>query len=86
MRASRRRRGLDRRHHRRGLDNAHDEDAMTGQAKLLAAVTESLRTITSVRDFVTAVEVDAKVAGEMLDEIERDLLDAITDLNKDLAP
>ena len=34
------------------------------QAKVLDAVSESLRTITSVRDFVTAVEVGAKIAGE----------------------
>jgi hypothetical protein len=59
---------------------------MTDQAKLLADITKSLRTITSVRDFIAAVEVGAKVAGEMVDEIERDLLDALTDLNKDLAP
>jgi hypothetical protein len=56
------------------------------QAKVLDAVSASLRTITSVRDFIAAVEVGAKVAGEMVDEIERDLLDALTDLNKDLAP
>jgi hypothetical protein len=56
------------------------------QAKVLDAVSESLRTITSVRDFVTAVEVGAKIAGEMLDEIERDLLDAIADIDKDRAP
>jgi hypothetical protein len=59
---------------------------MTEQAKILAAITESLRTITSVRDFIAAVEIGSKVAGEMVDEIERDLLDALTDLNKDLAP
>jgi hypothetical protein len=59
---------------------------MSDQAKLLADITKSLRTITSVRDFIAAVEVGAKVAGEMADEIERDLLDALTDLNKDLAP
>jgi hypothetical protein len=45
-----------------------------------------LRTINSLRDFIAAVEVGAKVAGEMLDRIERDLLNAIGDLNEDLAP
>jgi hypothetical protein len=54
------------------------------QAKVLDAVSESLRTITSVRE--SAVQVGAKIAGEMLDEIERDLLDAIADIDKDRAP
>jgi hypothetical protein len=59
---------------------------MTDREKVLGAVTESLRTVTSVRDFLVAVQVGSKVADEMLDAAERDLLDALVGLNKDAAP
>jgi hypothetical protein len=49
----------------------------TDHAKILEHVTASLREITSLRDFVAAVEVGAKVAGEMLTAMESHLLDCM---------
>jgi hypothetical protein len=43
----------------------------------LDAITTSLRNITSIRDFVAAVEVGGKVANDMLTEIETKLLDTL---------
>jgi hypothetical protein len=40
-------------------------------------VTASLREITSLRDFVGAVEIGSKVAGEMLTTMESHLLDCM---------
>jgi len=49
----------------------------TDQAKIIEHVTASLREITSLRDFVAAVEVGSKVAGEMLNSVEQKLLDCM---------
>jgi hypothetical protein len=50
---------------------------VTDQAKVLDHITASLREITSLRDFVAAVEVGSKVAGEMLNSVEQKLLDCM---------
>jgi hypothetical protein len=49
----------------------------TDHTKILEHVTASLREITSLRDFVAAVEVGSKVAGEMLNSMEQKLLDCM---------
>jgi len=46
-------------------------------AKVLATLSENLRQINSLRDFVAACEVGAKIAGEMLTTMEARLLDAL---------
>jgi hypothetical protein len=40
-------------------------------------ITTSLRNVTSIRDFCAAAEVVAKVAGDMLTEVEAKLLDVL---------
>jgi hypothetical protein len=79
---------LDRRVHRiRVLQSAGVMGpTMIDNTKILAVVTESLSTVNSVRDFLIAVQVGSKVADEMLEAAERDLLDALVGLNKDAAP
>ena len=53
---------------------------MVDHAKVLAAISESLRSV------VAAVEVGAKVAGDMLNEVEQKLLAAIANIDKDHSP
>src|SRR5262249_50123663 len=66
----------DRRHRdRRSLQR---EAAMTNDhARVLATLTENLRKINSLRDFVAACEVGSKIAGEMLTAMESHLLDCM---------
>jgi hypothetical protein len=47
---------------------------MTDKEEVLDAVAASLRSVNSIRDFVAAAEVGAKVAGDMLNDIETKLL------------
>jgi hypothetical protein len=46
-------------------------------AKVLTTLSENLRQINSLRDFVAACEVGAKIAGEMLTAMESHLLDCM---------
>jgi hypothetical protein len=50
---------------------------MTEQAKVLDAISESLRSVNNIRDFLAAAEVGAKVASDMLNEVEQKLLDVM---------
>jgi hypothetical protein len=61
------------------MPSGRPEAIMTAadQAKIIEHVTASLREITSLRDFVAAVEVGSKVAGEMLNSVEQKLLDCM---------
>jgi hypothetical protein len=49
----------------------------TNRRIALDAITASLRSVTSIRDFCAAAEVGAKVANDMLTEIETKLLDVL---------
>jgi hypothetical protein len=66
--------------HRGGWRRAR-VDAMnindTNRRIALDAITTSLRNVTSIRDFVAAVEVGGKVAADMLQETEAKLLDIL---------
>ena len=53
---------------------------MTDPTKVLDNISESLRQINSLRDFVAACEVGSKVAGEMLTTMEARLLDALDEI------
>jgi parvulin-like peptidyl-prolyl isomerase len=55
----------------------------TDKNTALEAVTASLRDVTSIRDFTAAVEVGAKVAHGMLDDVEAKLLDIMRTVNED---
>jgi hypothetical protein len=50
---------------------------------ILAAATDSLRDIHSIRDFVAAVEVGSRVASGMLDDIEAKLIHILRKVNED---
>jgi hypothetical protein len=56
------------------------------QAKVLDAVSESLRRSPRCGTSLRSSRSARRSRGEMLDEIERDLLDAIADIDKDRAP
>ena len=47
---------------------------MTDKHLVLETISESLRSVSSIRDFVAAVEVGSKVASGMLDDVESALL------------
>jgi hypothetical protein len=49
----------------------------TDHARVLTTLSENLRQINSLRDFVAACEVGLKIAGEMLTTMEARLLDAL---------
>jgi hypothetical protein len=49
----------------------------------LQAVTDSLRNVVSIRDFLIAVQVGAETAVGMLDQIENKLIEALEQLNED---
>jgi hypothetical protein len=49
----------------------------------LDAITQSLRDVTSIRDFAAAVEVGAKMAHGMLDDVEAKLLDILRAVGED---
>jgi hypothetical protein len=49
----------------------------TNRRIALDAITTSLRNVTSIRDFVAAVEVGGKVAADMLQETEAKVLDIL---------
>jgi len=49
----------------------------TDHAKVLTTLSENLRQINSLRDFVAACEVGAKIAAEMLTTMESRLLDCM---------
>jgi len=49
----------------------------TNRLIALDAIITSLRNVTSIRDFVAAVEVGGKVAADMLQETEAKLLDIL---------
>jgi hypothetical protein len=49
----------------------------TDHAKVLATLSENLRQINSLRDFVAACEVGSKIAAEMLTTMESHLLDCM---------
>jgi hypothetical protein len=51
--------------------------------KILQAATDSLRSVVSIRDFLTACQVGCEVAVGMLDEVERKLLEAVRAINED---
>jgi hypothetical protein len=50
---------------------------------MLNAAADSLRTVVSIRDFLTAVQVGAEVAVSMLDDIENRLLEVTKIINED---
>jgi len=56
---------------------------MTDREKTLQAVTDSLRNVVSIRDFLVAVQVGAETAVEMLDKIENKLIEAMEAINED---
>jgi hypothetical protein len=56
---------------------------MDNKRAVLEAITGSLREITSIRDFVAAVEVGGKVAGDMLTDVEAKLLDVMRSINEE---
>jgi hypothetical protein len=56
---------------------------MQDPEKVIRAASDSLRTVVSVRDFLTAVQVGAETAITMLDEVETKLLAAVRALNED---
>ena len=49
----------------------------------LDAITQSLRDVTSIRDFAAAVEVGAKMVHGMLDDVEAKLLDILRAVGED---
>jgi hypothetical protein len=51
--------------------------------KILQAAADSLRSVVSIRDFMTAVMVGSETAIGMLDEVERKLLEAVRAINED---
>ena len=53
------------------------EGSASHHAKVLTALSENLRQINSLRDFVAACEVGAKIAAEMLTTMESHLLDCM---------
>ena len=53
---------------------------------VLATTTDSLRDVHSLRDFIIAVEVGAKTATAMLDDIERSLMRILRSVNQDAEP
>jgi hypothetical protein len=50
---------------------------------VLAAATDSLREVHSIRDFIIAVQTGAQVATGMLDDIEAGLLRILKAVNED---
>jgi hypothetical protein len=56
---------------------------MQDREKILTTASESLRTVVSVRDFLTAVQVGAETAIGMLDDIESKLLAVVKAINED---
>jgi hypothetical protein len=50
---------------------------MSTDPRVLEAVTQSLREITSLRDYLAAVEVGSKVAHDMLNSVETKLMEII---------
>ena len=56
---------------------------MNDRERMLNATTDSLRTVVSIRDFLTAVQVGAETAVGMLDGVEGKLLEAIKAINED---
>jgi hypothetical protein len=55
----------------------------TNKNTALDAITQSLRDVTSIRDFTAAVEGGAKVAHGMLDDVEAKLLDILRAVGED---
>jgi hypothetical protein len=53
------------------------DTTMSTDPRVLEAVTQSLREIISLRDYLAAVEVGSKVAHDMLDCVEAKLLEII---------
>jgi hypothetical protein len=53
---------------------------------ILAAATDSLRDIHSLRDFISAVHVGSQTAIAMLDDVERSLMRILHTVDKDSAP
>jgi hypothetical protein len=51
--------------------------------QILAAATDSLRDIHSIRDFIIAAGTGAKIATGMLDDIEKALLRILRTVNED---
>jgi hypothetical protein len=52
-------------------------------AKVLTTLSENLRQINSLRDFVAACEVGSKIAGEMLTTMESHLLDCMDQIGEE---
>jgi len=55
----------------------------TDHAKVLTTLSENLRQINSLRDFVAGVEVGAKIAAEMLTTMESHLLDCMDQIGEE---
>src|SRR5262249_21573654 len=53
---------------------------MRDHTKVLQIISEQLREVESLRDFITAVAVGARLGGEMLTEMEEKLLICLRDL------
>ena len=56
---------------------------MNDHEKLIEAATHSLRSVVSIRDFLTAVQVGAETAIGMLDAVEVKLMEAVRAINED---
>lgn len=56
---------------------------MTDREKLLDVTADSLRNVTSIRDFLIAVETGAKIAIGMLDKTEDRLIQALEQIDQD---
>jgi hypothetical protein len=56
---------------------------MTDHEQALRAARDSLRDVTSIRDFVAAVMVGAETAIGMLDKIENKILEVLEAINED---
>jgi hypothetical protein len=50
---------------------------------MLRAARESLRDVTSIRDFLVAVQVGSQTAIDMLDTVENKILEVLQTLNED---
>jgi hypothetical protein len=55
---------------------------MTNQDMVLERVNRSLREVSRLRDFIAAVEVGSKIAGDMLDGLEKQPLDCLDEIGE----
>jgi hypothetical protein len=56
---------------------------MTDHEEALKAAGDSLHSVVSIRDFLTAVQVGSQTAVDMLDKVENKILEVLEALNED---